>query len=64
MIMTSLSPSAAHQAPYREHVHRAELAPGLDLTGFNKLADQLEDEAIIGDFARFGDIRWYNPLSG
>lgn len=26
----------------------AELSPGLDLAGFNKLADELEDQAIIG----------------
>ena len=38
---------AAERAPYREQVHHAELAPGLDLAGFNKLADELEDEVIV-----------------
>lgn len=47
-LRAALSPPAAQRAPYREHVHHAELAPGLDLAGFNKLADELEDEAIIG----------------
>ena len=46
-LRAALAPSAAQRAPFREHVHHAELAPGLDLTGFNKLADELEDEAII-----------------
>ena len=47
-LRAALSPPAAQRAPYREHVHHAELAPGLDLTGFNKLADELEDDAIMG----------------
>jgi hypothetical protein len=42
-----LSPTPAQQEPYRETVHHTALAPGLDLAGFNKLADELEDEAII-----------------
>jgi hypothetical protein len=33
--------------PIVRTVHHAELAPGLDLAGFNKLADELEDKAII-----------------
>jgi hypothetical protein len=47
-LRAALSPPAARREPYREHIHHAELAPGLDLAGFNKLADELEDEAIIG----------------
>lgn len=47
-LRAALSPPAAQRAPYREQVHHAELAPGLDLAGFNKLADELEDDAIIG----------------
>jgi hypothetical protein len=47
-LRAALSPPAAQRTPYREHVHHAELAPGLDLAGFNKLADELEDEAIMG----------------
>lgn len=47
-LRAALSPPATERAPYRETVHHAELAAGLDLTGFNKLADELEDDAIIG----------------
>ena len=28
-------------------VHEAVLQPGFDLAGFNRLADELEDEAIL-----------------
>jgi hypothetical protein len=32
---------------YHLPVHEATLQPGLDLAGFNRLADELEDEAIL-----------------
>jgi hypothetical protein len=31
---------------YRLITHESRLRPGFDLTGFNKLADELEDDAI------------------
>jgi len=34
-------------APYRLVAHESRLRPGFDLTGFNRLADELEDEAIV-----------------
>lgn len=43
----ALTPRPIRSAPYRVRVHHAALAPGLDLAGFNKLADELEDEAIM-----------------
>jgi hypothetical protein len=46
-IRAALAPRPVRSAPYRVRVHHAELAPGLDLAGFNKLADELEDEAIM-----------------
>ena len=46
-IRAALAPTPARSTPYRERVHHAALAPGLDLAGFNKLADELEDEAIM-----------------
>lgn len=46
-IRAALTPRVVRSAPYRVRVHHAELAPGLDLAGFNKLADELEDEAIV-----------------
>jgi hypothetical protein len=33
---------------YHLEPHDSALRPGLDLAGFNKLADELEDEAIVG----------------
>lgn len=45
----ALRPSAvAGTEPYRLTPHQSALRPGLDLTGFNRLADELEDEQIIG----------------
>jgi hypothetical protein len=46
-VRAALAPKAERLEPYREAVHHAVLAPGLDLSGFNRLADELEDEAII-----------------
>ncbi len=46
------------------------LRPGIDPAGFNRLADELEDEAIRAkvppndtDFGRFPGLRWKNPLA-
>lgn len=47
-IRSVLAPKADRRQPYREAVHHATLTPGLDLAGFNRLADELEDEAITG----------------
>lgn len=47
-LRSALAPPASGREPYRQTVHHAELAPGLDLSGFNKLADELEDEVIVG----------------
>jgi hypothetical protein len=33
--------------PYQVTVHESQLQPGLDLSGFNRLADALEDDAIL-----------------
>jgi hypothetical protein len=44
-------PPGPRREPYRLVPHESQLRPGLDLTGFNRLADELEDEAII-DTAR------------
>jgi hypothetical protein len=41
-------PPAARGERYRLEPHQSALRPGLDLAGFNRLADELEDEAIIG----------------
>lgn len=38
--------------PFRVRAHRTELRPGLDAAGFNALADELEDDAIIARISR------------
>jgi hypothetical protein len=43
----ALSPAPSRREPYHLPVHEATLQPGLDLAGFNRLADELEDEAIL-----------------
>lgn len=46
-LRAALAPKPDRSTPYEVRVHHAELAPGLDLAGFNKLADELEDEAVM-----------------
>jgi Arc/MetJ-type ribon-helix-helix transcriptional regulator len=43
----ALSQPASRREPYRLEVHSATLQPGLDLAGFNRQTDELEDEAIL-----------------
>jgi hypothetical protein len=42
-----LSEPLSRRKPYRLPAHEATLQPGYDLAGFNRLADELEDEAIL-----------------
>lgn len=44
-------PSPADK-PFKVVPHRAELLPGWDPAGFNRLADELEDEAVMQKTAR------------
>jgi hypothetical protein len=44
----ALTPSVGRRAPYSLTPHESTVRPGFDLIGFNRLADELEDEAIIG----------------
>lgn len=49
-----LSPESSRRAskPYRVTPHRAELQPGFDRAGFNRLATELEDEALVARHTR------------
>ncbi len=38
---------SARPEPYRLQPHQSDVRPGFDLAGFNRLADELEDEAIV-----------------
>jgi hypothetical protein len=50
----ALSQPPSRREPYRLPVHEAALQPGLDLAGFNRFADELEDEAILAAGKRPG----------
>ncbi len=50
----ALSQPPSRREPYHLPVHEAALQPGLDLAGFNRLADELEDEAILATGKRPG----------
>ena len=45
-------PRSARTEAFRLVPHDSQLQPGLDLAGFNRLADELEDEAIIDKVRR------------
>jgi hypothetical protein len=49
-----LSQPPSHREPYHLRAHEATLQPGFDLAGFNRLADELEDEAILAAGKRPG----------
>jgi len=46
----ALTGTASRQkpAPYSVTAHKARLRPGLDRLSLNRLADELEDEAVLG----------------
>ncbi len=48
-IRRGLAPRAAGKrpAPYRVSPHRTTLRPGIDAEGLNRLADELEDDAVV-----------------
>ncbi len=50
----ALSQPPSRREPYHLPAHEATLQPGFDLAGFNRLADELEDEAILATGKRLG----------
>lgn len=44
----ALAPRRPAAAPYQLTPHESAVLPGLDLAGFNRLADELDDEAVTG----------------
>ncbi len=44
--------SSRRVPPYRVVPHEATLQPGVDRVGFNRLADELEDEAVLNQGRR------------
>lgn len=43
----ALAPHVSRREPYHLIPHESGIRPGFDLSGFNRLADELEDEAIM-----------------
>lgn len=43
----ALAPRPTRRVPYRAIVHDTSIRPGFDLAGFNRLADEFEDDAIL-----------------
>jgi hypothetical protein len=46
-LRSALRRPAGPQARFTVDVHESAVLPGLDLAGFNRLADQIEDAAIV-----------------
>ena len=53
-IRRGLAPDRVRRArtPFRVAVHRARLLPGVDRRAFNRMADELEDEATLAGIGR------------
>ncbi len=51
-IRRGLSHKPTKVAPYRVRPHQTTLLPGVDPAGFNRLADEMEEEAIIEKLSR------------
>jgi putative NADH-flavin reductase len=53
-IRRGLAPTAATRSRrrYRVRPHRTALRPGIDALGLNKLADELEDDAVLAKVKR------------
>ncbi len=46
-LRSALTPQAERQETYHLTPHESAVRPGYDLSGFNRLTDELEDEAIV-----------------
>lgn len=47
-----LTVSTPDLPPYRVRAHHSAVRPGIDVTALNRLADELEDDALLGRSAR------------
>lgn len=47
-LRSALAPRVDRQEPYHLTPHESAVRPGFDPAGFNRLADELEDEAVLG----------------
>jgi hypothetical protein len=56
-LRTALARPGADRSRFTVEVHRSGVQPGLDLAGFNRLADEIEDEAILTEARKPDDRR-------
>ena len=47
VLRRALRPTATRERPYELTPHDSAIRPGFDPAGFNKLADEMEDEAVL-----------------
>jgi hypothetical protein len=45
----ALAPAVVREKPYELTPHESAVRPGFDPTGFNRLADELADDAVLDD---------------
>ena len=50
-IRRGLAPPRRRRPGYKVRPHKTTLRPGIDTAGFNRLVDELEDEAVVGKLA-------------
>jgi hypothetical protein len=51
-LRSALTQRPGRQEPYHLTPHASAVRPGFDPAGFNRLADELEDEAVLGQARR------------
>jgi hypothetical protein len=56
-LRSALARPGAGRSHFTVEVHHSGLQPGFDLAGFNKLADEIEDEAILAASRKPDDRR-------
>jgi len=56
-LRAALARPGAGRPRFIVEVHRSGLQPGLDLAGFNRLADEMEDETILAATRKPDDRR-------
>ncbi len=46
-VRRGLTAAAPEVSPYRVRVHHSGVRPGVDVTALNRLADELDDDALL-----------------
>jgi len=56
-LRTALARPGADRPRFTVEVHRSGVQAGFDLAGFNRLADEMEDQAILAEARKLNDRR-------